>query len=180
MQSIRICILFLFVLSNLCGQEKKNEHLAHGLVLGFDFSCYTSAEIGYGFATEGIYYHGRETVIDDKAFLVFTDLTFGIQFPKQILFTPKLSTKISFELRDWEFTLWGMNIGCDYIHYTDFKKAVPVIRPNAGLFVLIGTAELSYGYSIPFNRNETFRIPQDAVNLRVRPYIIIRLLESFG
>lgn len=82
----------------------------------------------------------------------------------EITFTPDkpiLGTKVGFTTN---FIL--LNVGTQFIHYTDFQNQNFAIRPEIGL-TFLGLTDLAYGYNLITSKNKIEYLPNHCLSFRI-------------
>lgn len=82
----------------------------------------------------------------------------------EITFTPDnpiLGTKVGFTNN-----LIFLNVGTQFIHYTDFQNQNFAIRPEIGL-TLLGLTDLVYGYNFIINKSKIENLTNHCISLRL-------------
>ena len=178
---LQIIVLSFGILSiqNSFGQNKeRSDNTLWGLNYGVNVFSRTSLEIGYGFITSALYHKGKKSVIWDRSVLIVGDLSTEFQFGHNLLIGPKISTRCSFELWDWEFNYFGFIFGADYIAYNDFKTVNSVFRPSIGIHYFLDVFELTYGYNFRLDNNSELPLNTHVIELRIKPFIFIKSMKQ--
>lgn len=181
MKKIILCVLFLMLQSSyflLSQTNKKFEKPVFGLNYGFNLGNRACLELGYGLMTNFRYHKGKRSVIYDRSCLVLANLSCEVQLSRALLLGPKISTRYSFELWDWEFNYWGFVFGADYIAYNNFRNFNHIFRPSIGVHYFLDVFELTYGYNIRLDSNSCLPIGQHLIQFSFKPFVFIELMKS--
>lgn len=159
-------------------KDERNGNMLWGVNYGVNVFSRTSLEVGYGFITSRLYHKGKTSTIWDRSILIAGDLSTELQFGHNLLIGPKISTRCSFELWDWEFNYFGFIFGADYIAYNYFKTVNSVFRPSIGIHYFLDVFELTYGYNFRLDNNSELPLNTHVIQLRFKPFIFVKSMKN--